>query len=186
MKFPALALRILKPEVIKALPVTIISFDPGETTGIAIWQKTEWFPNGSDEPRTAQALPKLFKADQLATKTVAAGVPLVVKLFDEYKPDQVVIEDYRVYGWKTEDHAWAALHTPRLIGAIETICTLRGIPFCKQSAQVAKGFCTDDKLHEWGYYDPSLRHGRDAIRHGAYYCLFGSTKKYDAEGFVLK
>lgn len=94
------------------------------------------------------------------------------------KPALVVFEDYKVYGWKTDQHAWSGLHTPRLIGALETLLgVVHGIPFHKQMAHVAKGFCTDEKLTQWGYYAKGQRHARDAVRHACYYILFGGQTK---------
>ena len=85
---------------------------------------------------------------------------------------RVVMEDYKVYGWKTDQHAWAALHTPKFIGSIVALCYIHQIPYHMQMAQQAKGFCSDEKLEGWGYYDRGMRHARDAVRHGCYYTLF--------------
>lgn len=93
----------------------------------------------------------------------------------------VVIEDYRVYSWKTKDHAWAGLHTSRLIGATELICYDAGLDLTKQTAQQAKGFCTDDKLQAWGLWQEGQRHARDAIRHALYYLLFRVAKLQEAK-----
>jgi hypothetical protein len=92
------------------------------------------------------------------------------------KIDAVVMEDYKVYSWKTKDHAFAGLHTPRLIGALELVCFDLGIPLYKQMAVQAKGFCTDDKLQAWGLWQEGMRHARDAIRHALYYLLFTHAK----------
>lgn len=147
---------------------TLICFDPGETTGLAI------FKNGT-----------LAESNQLETKTVDQGSQVVHNLFrtatsfsneitptDGNRQIQVVMEDYKIYGWKTDTHAWAALHTPKFIGAIIALCYIHNIPYHLQMAQQAKSFCTDDKLKQWGFYNRGMRHARDAIRHGAYYTLF--------------
>jgi len=150
---------------------TLVCFDPGETTGLAI------FRNG-----------KLEETSQLITKDLDQGTKAVNDLFNTIHgftttdPDalelglgenvRVVAEDYKVYGWKTDQHAWAALHTPKFIGCIVALCHIHGIPYHMQMAQTAKGFCTDDKLKAWNYYDKGLRHARDAVRHGCYYTLF--------------
>lgn len=155
----------LKPKHFKG---TLVCFDPGETTGLAI------FRNGN-----------LDETTQLITKTVAQGTEAVNDLFYTLKGAigmhwdaghnvRVVMEDYKVYGWKTDQHAWSSLHTPKFIGAIEALCYIHNIPYHMQMAQQAKGFCTDDKLKAWDYYDTGMRHARDAVRHGAYYTLFNS------------
>jgi len=182
MKFPELMTKVLKPEVIQALPKCILTLDPGETTGYSVWKPNSKF-TWSEAP--------LYEANQVKTKTIRQAIARetskeqsLYSLFAGFAPDLVVFEDYRVYGWKTEEHAWSSVHTIQLIGYIKSECITRGIPFVIQSAQVAKQFCTDEKLDTWGYYKPGLRHGRDAIRHGAYYILFGSQKEYDSEGYV--
>lgn len=158
--FPELAGK-LKPKHFRG---TLICFDPGETTGLAI------FRNG-----------KLDETSQLITKTLEQGTITVNDLFQsildaEPQPQQqnvrVVMEDYKVYGWKTDQHAWAALHTPKFIGCIVTLCVIHQIPYHMQMAQQAKGFVNDDKLKAWKYYDKGMRHARDAVRHGCYYTLF--------------
>lgn len=101
-----------------------------------------------------------------------------VDLFDtilEAKPDLVVAEDYRVYKWKADQHAWAELHTPKLIGALVYWCHVQKIPLVMQSAQTGKGFCTDERLKEWGFYKTSMRHGNDAVRHACQFLMFGTT-----------
>jgi hypothetical protein len=89
-----------------------------------------------------------------------------------FQPEFVVAEDYRVYSWKAEDHAWNELSTAKLIGAIEVMCSLNEWPLKMQMAQQAKGFCTDEKLQDWGLWVKGQKHARDAIRHGIYYLLF--------------
>lgn len=141
-------------------PKCLLALDPGETTGWAV------FKDGV-----------LANYGQLPTHTVEASVPIIMNLLEEYEPTKLVYEDYKVYGWKTQSHAWDSLHTPRLIGNIQTLCVLQNIPISAQMAQHAKQFCTDSKLKMWGYYKPGMKHARDAIRHGCYYILF-NHKKY--------
>jgi hypothetical protein len=151
-------------------PWRTLAIDPGETTGVAVFDQF-----------------KLTHCEQLNTSDMSFAPTVMQEWIHKWGrgrnkegkviPAQIVMEDYRVYGWKTEQHTWAALHTPRFIGGIEAICQLADppYPFVKQMAQVAKGFCTDDKLKEWGYYDRAQRHSRDAIRHGTYYLLWPSN-----------
>lgn len=133
----------------------ILALDPGETTGIA------YFEAGV-----------LKYHDQLKTKEWPAAVHELQQAFHMYVSDYVVCEDYKVYGWKRDEHAWAALHTPQLIGCVRTLCALEMIPLELRMAVDAKTFCTDDKLTLWGMYKPGMRHARDAIRHGCFAYLF--------------
>lgn len=148
--------------------ITIVGIDPGETTGICAFQGTE-----------------LVHSSQLNTKSVPEGAANINQYL-EYAglnlPSSrrlIVMEEYRVYSWKTKTHAWAGLHTPRLIGAIEYIAFIRGTKLVVQSAGEGKGFCTDEKLQEWGMYQVAKRHANDAIRHVCHNLLF--TKKVDYE-----
>lgn len=135
----------------------VLTYDPGETTGVAVFSG-----------------PRLIYTDQIKTPDLSRESWLNLATYiDMYRPDIVICEDYRVYGWKTDQHTWAHLHTPKLIGMLTAVCYQHGIPMpIMQMAVQAKQFCTDKKLREWDMYDRGLRHGRDAVRHGAYYLLF--------------
>lgn len=140
--------------------VRVVGIDPGETTGICCFE-------GCD----------ILDATQIVAKnSPTVGANEIKAYIEKWKPSFVVLEDYKVYSWKSEDHSWASLHTPRLIGALDYICNELGIPVTKQMAQAAKGFCTDDKLKLWGLWIPGKRHARDAIRHTVYFLLFHVAK----------
>jgi len=156
-------------EALKDSKQRVLALDPGETTGACVFEG-----------------PDLLDARQLTTGLMPQAAWEVWKYIRTYRtPDLVVvIEDYRVYSWKAKDHAWAGLHTPRLIGATEYICyyQLNEVSLVKQMAQQAKGFCTDDKLRSWGVYQEGQKHARDAIRHACYYLLFSVAKVHQPRG----
>ncbi len=160
MDFSTLVVKVRQQNNAKALPDSVLALDPGETTGWAFFAKVSISPLTVD----------LLDCGQLLTKE--KGVGEIEKLLDRLEPRVVVAEDYKVYRWKLKQHSWSDLYTPRLIGAIETLCSQRQIPLYMQMAQTAKGFCTDDKLRLWGFYKPSMKHARDAIRHGCYWLIF--------------
>lgn len=143
-------------------PALVLGLDPGETTGYSI------FVEG-----------KLDSAGQLPTHYIKTGIPELHKFFQTLEAygeePRVVFEDYRIYSWKTDQHTWASLHTPQLLGVIETLCYMRGWKTRRQMAQQPKQFCTDDKLKQWGFYRKGEKHARDAIRHACYYLLFNNT-----------
>jgi hypothetical protein len=87
-------------------------------------------------------------------------------------PARVVMENYRVYGHKTEQHAGSEVVTIQYIGVIKLACEQLQLPLHMQMAWQAKGFATDSKLHAWGIYQTAKRHANDAIRHGVYFFLF--------------
>lgn len=148
---------------------TLLSYDPGHTTGWCLVNVSEdgqftWMEFG-----------------QLKTGDLKEGFQNIQANVLHCKPiDEIVFENYRVYGWKKEQHAWSDLHTPKLIGVIEAICAMESIPTYNQPAQVAKGFCTDAKLREWGLWDRTKgqKHCRDAIRHAIYFILFGGRDEW--------
>ena len=133
----------------------LLCLDPGETTGVAVFHAS-----------------KLHACCQSNTSHPDLALNEFTRLFDLYTPTACVIEDYRVYGNRAQYHIGSSLHTPRMIGIIEALCLQRGIPYHKQMAGLAKGFVTDAKLRDWGWYAQAERHSRDAIRHGAYFILF--------------
>lgn len=155
-----------KPEwAHKLFGSTILCFDPGHTTGWATFVDNE-----------------LVESGQIDTTSIAACVTNAADLFKCFEPWVVVMEDYRVYKWRKEQHVGSEMLTTRIIGCLETLAVQNQVPeIIKQPAHVAKGFCTDDKLRVWGYYQRGERHARDAIRHGCYYILFGSIQKKDKQ-----
>lgn len=145
---------------LKGAQPRVVALDPGETTGACYFLG-----------------PDIQDARQIATKEMPLAAVAVREyiqdMFGGHGPlDAVVIEEYRVYSWKAEDHSWQSMHTSRLIGAVQLICHDKGVPLFQQSAQNAKGFCTDDKLQAWGLWQKGERHARDAIRHAVYHMLF--------------
>jgi len=143
----------------------ILALDPGETTGFCVFEG-----------------PNLVVADQLKTKSVPEGAWEIEKAVCKHNVAEVVMEMYRVYSWKAEDHSWQSLHTPRLIGAVEYVCFQLDVPLIQQTAQQAKGFCTDEKLKAWGVYQVGKPHSCDAIRHACYYLLFDVAKVHKPKG----
>lgn len=135
-------------------PNCLLSLDPGETTGWALFVQGELQDCGQLDTKNGDVVASLYS------------------MVHDLEPNVIVMEDYKVYGWKTKDHSWSALHTPKLIGAIQAICSMQHIELHLQMAQTAKNFCTNDKLRAWGMYSSSTRHAMDAIRHGCYWLLF--------------
>ena len=146
----------------------ILSFDPGHTTGWAFFHHGE-----------------LINQGQIDTTSIANCIENAMPILHDYAPEIVVMEDYRVYKWRQKQHVGSEMLTTRIIGSLETLAIQDFVNHVvKQPAHVAKGFCTDAKLKEWGMHQPGMRHARDAIRHGCYYILFGSIRKEDQHGGV--
>ncbi|MNU55816.1 hypothetical protein D3C71_449010 [compost metagenome] len=135
-------------------PFRLLALDPGHTTGWSI------FEDG-----------KLTLSGQAATE--ANGWEEIHGLFEWAAPTMVIYENYRVYEHKLARHANSEVYTLRLIGVIEYLCDIvHKIPKYNQMALQHKGFCSDDKLKSWGYYDLGHKHARDSIRAGTYFLLF--------------
>ncbi len=149
--------------------MTILAFDPGHTTGWAAF-----IPIGG--------VLWLNAWGEIDTTDIPLATEAVDKLIDKYMPEIVVMEDYRVYAWRAKHHAGSNLLTARVIGCIETIASWSLITrVYKQPANIAKKFCTDTKLKEWGFYQRGSKHVNDAIRHGCYFLIFGPIKQSDRE-----
>jgi hypothetical protein len=141
----------------------VVALDPGETTGIAYW--LPWNQNA-------------IYMDQIETKDVVQGFKNIKGVWPTTKwPVHVVCEDYRIYGWKSDDHKWGSLHTPQLIGAIKILADQLGCSIHFQMAQQAKQFATDDLLKKLGIYHAGMKHARDAERHLLTTLFFGKTKE---------
>lgn len=143
----------------------LLALDPGHTTGWCFFE-------GAD----------LLYAGQIPTKEPEDATKNILDLYVRWQPDIVVLEDYRVYKWRAKHHAGSDLVTSRVIGCIETLAIMYAtqyqrpsITVIKQPAQVAKGFCTDSKMKDWGFFQTGLKHASDAIRHACYFQLFGSV-----------
>ena len=162
MDFNEMRNRSQKPE--NRWQGVLLSLDPGHTTGYALWCCSE------DKVT-------LMEAGQLTTwDKVDIRMEDFVKLINAVKIKHAVFETYQVYEWKSADHSWSQVPTIQIIGATKILCQQKDITYSSQTAQVAKQFCTDDKLEKWGLYKPGMKHARDAIRHGCYYILFGNRK----------
>lgn len=148
---------------INRLPSLILGIDPGETTGICE------FTTFTDHSFARQS--------QRNTSIIEWGVDAYKEIIPSFLNVVVVIESYRIYSWRTKQHTWNELLTPRLIGVAECLCRLKNVPLIKQSAQVGKGFVTDERLKEWGFYKAGQPHAMDATRHVLQFLLFHEFKQ---------
>lgn len=141
----------------KKIPERLLCLDPGKTTGWCLFEQGK--------------LTRWGQVDNCYDDNNIDATGLLT-LFQEVNPDFIVYEDYRVYSNKLDRHAFSPVMTVRLLGAIETYSQMNGIKTHKQMATTAKTFCTDEKLEQWCFWQPGMRHARDAIRHGCYFLLF--------------
>lgn len=137
-----------------------MTLDPGETTGV-----TEY--DGVDTIRVYQKVTKEIGPSYDWLEEQLTYLPMA-----DAKPAHLRYEDYRVYEWKTADHAWSPVHTIRWIGAIQVAAHKTATPSSCIMASHAKAFWTDKKLNMFGLNPKGLKHGRDALRHLLYYICF--------------
>lgn len=174
-------------------PDIIVALDPGETTGYALFIQGKLHATRQIRTPTVRIFAEVFKSlHNFATLSPHESTKLnpAWQPFDKPygRPDVVVYEDYKIYSWKSDHHAWASLHTPQCLGALKAIATIHQLPLYTQLAQQPKGFCTDAKLKMWGnkYYQANQKHARDAVRHGCYYLLHNykpdSNPNFAAQG----
>ena len=137
-----------------------LAIDPGETIGWSYFERLDLISSGEIK---------------ITNKSIPEVADRIRQMLNELNPKVVVIEDYLIYKWKTDSHAWNDVFTIRAIGSIETVVHHYNpeIRVVKRMAQHAKKFCTDKKLHEWNMYIVGKGHARDSIRHGCFELLFG-------------
>ncbi len=137
----------------------VLGLDPGETTGSAIMEGAS-----------------VIHSEQLRTKNMEEAISVLHRMIREWNIFEIACEDYRVYAWESDKHKWAALHTPKLVGAIQTVAWFNKAEVTLRMAIQAKQFVTDEKLVAWGLWKRGERHSRDAIRHAVYHQIFGPGK----------
>lgn len=142
----------------------LLAVDPGETTGLSVInttpQMSEW---------------GLIQG-QIPSWPLEAFVAGVTPWFDTYKPTFLVHEAYHVYAWRLKEHSFSRVPTIQIIGALLCIAIQRGVPYIEQTAQVGKGFWTDEQLKRFGAFYTGQQHARDSLRHALQYIAFGAKK----------
>lgn len=131
-----------------------ISFDPGHTTGYAVWDKGEKVP-----VETGQL--KSLSEDDEATE-----LDYFLNRFNEERPDIVVIEEYMVDPKIPHHHS--KVETTRVIGQIKYWARARNIKVIMQMPNIKP------IAKKWsGWKKPKGSHGNthwyDAALHGYYY-----------------
>src|SRR5690606_15886379 len=92
-------------------------------------------------------------------------------------PERGVIEEFRLYPWKSQEQGMSEMKTPGVIAVVEYICKRRDIPVEKQGANIKQP--TRALMETMGLDNPGKNlHERDAVEHGYHY-LFKNTKLLD-------
>jgi len=143
------------------LPERLLCLDPGHTTGWAIFARHELANSGTSNT--------VLNNEEL-------NWPAIEDLFNASNPTHVVCEDYKMYANKAQQHIGQSVFTLRLIGVIDYLCYLRGIPIYYQMASHAKSFWTNEKLESLKLVSNN-KHARDAVRHGCQLITFNKEFK---------
>lgn len=132
-------------------PKKLLAIDPGETCGYAIFLFGEQFTVGADQCEWQKICDKITKV---------------------WKPNVVAYEEYRIYPSKLKTHSFSNVPTLKIIGGIDYVCSENGIKTIKILASTAKGFVSNKRLKEWGFYQVGKPHANDALRVGLHILLF--------------
>jgi len=138
---------------------TILVLDPGHTTGYAIFKGLT-----------------LLEKDHITTYVSDKDTYYYEKLDNLIEQvNFVVIENYRVYGEKRDQHVASDVPTLQIIGAVKYMCYLQQKSRYLQMAGDVKGFWTNEKLLKWGIVEPGVnKHALDAVRHGCHFLVFNA------------
>jgi len=128
---------------------TIVALDPGGTTGITIWKdlglgEQVWFNLHLGPDEHHKELADLLEREQTQDFTV-------------------VCESFEFRQGK--QRAGIVLVSKEYIGVVKYLARERNFPVVFQTAGLAKGFVSDEKLKAMGLYQRGMRHANDATRH---------------------
>jgi hypothetical protein len=134
--------------------LSFMAFDPGGTTGWVRFHKSRVVDYGQMDGTIAN-LYMLLEKNQ----------------------DPIVIEWYRIYKHKIDQHINSDVPTLRLIGALQTFAYINRVPLISFMASEHKQVITDQKLRFWRFYIPGMPHTNDALRIGLYYIVSHYTRR---------
>lgn len=146
--------------------LNLFAVDPGGTTGWAMF----WIPTANMLARDIDVLedvefdcgqwdgPEDKQTDEFLLELSGLDCPIIFEdfLLRQFRRDRDLLSPVRVMA-KME----YCLYRLR-----NDLCDGRAYPVRKQQASLAKSTATDDRLKEWGLWEPGKPHARDAIRHG--------------------
>lgn len=178
------------------IPDRLLCLDPGETTGWCLFEKGELIKYNQEDTVILstdgkqgtkiidwRCLEDLFFFTA-PTKVVCENYRIYAHKLERHSFSQV--ETLRLIGGIDQlcHTGWFDKHYPDDYGIDGDPTNLEGDPnevrafnyhqpisIDYQMAVQAKGFVTDERLKEWGFWLPGMRHSRDAIRHGIYWLL---------------
>jgi len=125
----------------------ILSLDPGETTGFVIVEKR---PLNDPED-----MPKVIMSGILSRWR---GVRNLIK---ETEPEELIVEQFRLYPNKAREQSYSIMIAARVIGAIECIAEDYGLSMIEQAALVGRRVELTQAVRD----QIRNRHALDAMAH---------------------
>lgn len=130
-----------------------VSFDPGKTTGVTVWQQ-----------KPEQEEPQCVRVEQLNQEELdnfLNPIPVIPV------PKVFIIEDYRVFGQKKNAHVGSRVETAKVIGYIEGCARRHKIEVVLQPASILSiaVLWSGKKMPS----DHSVSHWVSAYNHAYYY-----------------
>lgn len=132
---------------------TIVAFDPGLTTGIAVLT-----PNNKIR---IYEINVPYSEYQCKAKHLYS---VWEYLFNLQPITGIVYEDF-TYQHRTT----VELFPVQVIGVLELYARIANVPIFSETASAAKKFWTDTKIKALGEWVPGMPHGMDALRHLLYH-----------------
>lgn len=134
-------------------PITMLAIDPGEVhCGFAYFRGNECIEAGEWDPPTL-----LARVEHDVTHDVV---------------DEVVIEEFELYPWKSQEQGFSQLRTVRVIGALEYVCARFGRPTLVvvfQKAIIKKPTVGQNTARKYKWVSRGHGgHAKDAETHGLY------------------
>lgn len=138
---------------------SILSFDPGQTTGFALYDTDT----------------KEFALEGIIENGATPHLNFIWNFIEEINPQQVVVESFHLYGGKASAKIGSSFPEIEVIGCIRTwVQVQRQLSGSEeptltlQTASQGKSIWTNERLKQFGYYTKN-RHSRDAVRHALHF-----------------
>lgn len=144
---------------------TILSLDPGVTTGYAYGEVNDG-----------------------VFRYVGAGqhklsVDGLWRLLEGVSPLYILAESFE---FRQQQRDGLVLYSRNLLGVSELWCKLHDAYFYEQSASVGKGYYSDDQLRNAGVYLRGRPHANDAIRHLLHWTTFRRGSEWLARPVIAQ
>jgi len=103
----------------------------------------------------------------------ALNLPEVLETLNEWEPDVVALEEFRLYPWKSQALGWDTMQPSQIIGGIKAwlLTCSREVVLSEQPASVRRVVLHHTRAVERALLFRGKPHARDALRHAVWYLL---------------